>query len=307
MEYIRDLKQYRAETDCVLTLGKFDGVHKGHKKLIRRVLEIAAENNWKTAVFTFAASPQAVLAHQEQNSLMTNEERFRYLESMGLDILVECPFTKEIRDMEPEDFVRNILVEKLHGKAVVAGTDFRFGRNRRGTPEFLREQGRELGFSVEIIEKEKDGIRDISSTCIREELQAGNMEKVTELLGYPYTVAGKIVHGRHLGRSIGIPTINQIPPEGRLLPPNGVYFSNARIGDRLWHGVTNLGSKPTVGGEGMTVETYLFGCEEDLYGREASVELLHFRRPEMKFPSVDALKARMESDLKAAEEWFARK
>ena len=200
MEHIKELGLFVSERPSVVTLGKFDGVHRGHKKLLARVHEIARHRGYQAAVFTFSISPQVQMGARKAKVLMTNDERARYLRDQNIDLLVECPFTDEIRTMEPETFVRQILIGKMHAKAVVVGTDFRFGLNRAGTPEFLKTYEESGAFTVDIIEKEKDtdcpdtaggagtepGGRDISSTYIREELEKGNMEKVTSLLGYPY-------------------------------------------------------------------------------------------------------------------------
>ena len=217
--------------------------------------------------------------------------------------------------MEAEVFVRKILLEKLHAAAIVVGDDFRFGRGRAGNAAFLsgmadkyRGAGDGLEFSVCVIGKKKDPVsgREISSTWIREEIQKGRMEEAEKLLGRPYFLLGEVVHGRQLGRTLQIPTINQIPPQEKLLPPNGVYFSSTQIGGRTWNGITNIGTKPTVAGDQVTAETHLFGCSADLYGKEASVELLHYHRPEHRFSSVTELKEHMEADIRAARDYMEK-
>jgi riboflavin kinase/FMN adenylyltransferase len=206
--------------------------------------------------------------------------------------------------MEPEEFISEILVKKLRASYIVVGTDFRFGHHRHGDVQLLHDLQEKYNYTVRIIEKECYGDREISSTYVREALSKAEMELVSALLGYDYPVRGVIEHGKQLGRTIGMPTINLIPAEKKLLPPHGVYFSHAVIDGRTYNGVTNIGSKPTVDGSFVGVETYLFGTEEDLYGREAEIRLLSFRRPEMKFASVEELKARMESDIQAGREYF---
>jgi riboflavin kinase/FMN adenylyltransferase len=304
LEYIKELEAIRTDIPSVVTLGKFDGVHRGHRKLIGRVLELGRQHGYRTVVFTFDISPQVRMGSAKANMLMTNEERRLFLKKMGVDVLVECPFTDQVRNMEAEDFVDQVLCGKLKMACAVVGTDFHFGRGRRGNPEFLRRTGLQNGFSVEILQKEKEGARDISSTYIREELEAGRMEQVNRLLGYPYFICGKIVHGRHKGHSFGYPTINQIPAPEKLLPPWGVYVSRTRIGGKTYNSVTNIGKKPTVKGKEVGAETYLFGCSENLYGQEARVELLSFQRPERKFESVEALIAQLHRDAEEAEEYI---
>ena len=303
MKYIQDIDAFQAEKDSVVTLGKFDGVHRGHRKLIGRVLEEAAALGMEPAVFTFDVSPQEALGIRERGLLMTNGERKQFLENLGIRLLVECHFSA-LRDMEAEAFVREILVGRMRARHFVVGPDFRFGKGRKGNPEFLRELGRSQGFQVEILDKELDGGKEIASSYIREELLNGNIRKVNELLGYPYFLTGEIIHGRHLGHALGFPTINQIPPGEKILPPRGVYASRVYVDGECYRGVSNLGCKPTVHGDREGLETYLFRCSRDLYGKTARVELLEFLRPERKFSSVEALREQMESDVKAAEQSF---
>ncbi len=303
MKYITDLKALKNISPCVITLGKFDGVHRGHQKLIRLVHEIAEEKGWKTAAFTFDVSPQVKMGMRRSQLLMTNEERRARLEKLGLDYLVECPFTDEIKNMEPEDFVKKILAEKMQARALVVGADFHFGKKRRGDAALLRKMGEELNLEIHVEQKEQDGKRDISSTYVREELSLGHMEKVTELLGNPYSVKGEIVHGNHIGHTLGFPTINQIPESIKLLPPNGVYLSRTLVDGHEYDGISNVGTKPTVQGEKiMGIETHLLFFSGDLYGKEARVQLLSFRRPEKKFDSLEDLKKQLDEDIREARE-----
>lgn len=303
MKYITNLKALKHIAPCVITLGKFDGVHRGHQKLIRLVQEIGSEKGWKTAAFTFDVSPQVKLGMRRSQLLMTNEERRDRLEKLGLDYLVECPFTDEIKNMEPEDFVKDILVGKMQAKALVVGADFHFGKKRRGDAALLLAMGEELKLEIHVEPKEQDGKRDISSTYVREELTLGHMEKVTELLGNPYSVKGEIVHGNHIGHTLGFPTINQVPEAIKLLPPNGVYLSRTLVDGHEYDGISNVGFKPTVQGEQhMGIETHLLFFNGDLYGKEARVQLLSFRRPERKFGSLEELKTQLDSDIREARE-----
>lgn len=224
-----------------------------------------------------------------------------------MDCLVECPFVDEVMHMTPEAFIKEILVDKLHAKKVVVGKDFGFGYKRSGTAEMLKEMGPSLGFETEIIEKAEENGREISSTWAREELEQGNMEAVSGLLGYDYAVHGEIVHGHALGRTIGVPTINQIPPAEKLLPPFGVYVSEVKIEGKIYYGITNIGVKPTVQEKFTGVETNLFDCSEDLYGKHAEVSLLKFLRPEQKFASIDALKNQLDHDVAAGKKYVEKK
>lgn len=300
MRYIENTLEFETERGSIVTLGKFDGLHRGHMLLVDRVLEQGKRDGLETVVFTFSVPPSSHMAHQPAHQLLTNKERQFYLEQLGIDTLVECPFDDQIMRMEPETFVEEILVKKLHTVRIVVGSDFRFGYQRRGSASMLKRLGPSLGYTVEIVQKAEEDGREISSTWIREELRRGNMETVSRLLGRPYTVEEKIVHGRALGRTIGIPTINQIPVREKLLPPYGVYVSKTKVAGQEFYGMTNIGVKPTVGERFAGVETYLFGCDLDLYGQTASVSLLHFLRREQKFPSVEGLREQLREDEAAA-------
>lgn len=303
MKYITDTLDFQLEKRSVVTLGKFDGLHRGHEKLISRTLELG-KKGYETVVFTFDVSPLVKLGTRITRTILTNEERKHLLERKKVDCLVECPFVPEIIQMKPEDFVKEILAEQLRAAYVVVGPDFHFGHDRKGDPQLLKKLGSRYGFQVEVLEKEREEDREISSTWIRETLREGNIEKVNRLLGYPYFVKGKVVHGRQLGRTWGLPTINQIPEDGKLLPPFGVYASRTFIDGRIFYGISNVGVKPTVEVPFAGVETYLFDCDEDLYEKEAWVEFYHFVRPECKFDSVEELREQIQRDAQTGKKYF---
>lgn len=303
MIYTTEILQLSGEERSAVTLGKFDGLHRGHQKLIRCIGKKRSAG-CRTVVFTFDVSPRSHILHTPPKFLLTHEERRELAEQMGVDILAECPFTDELMKTKPEAFVKEYLADRLHAEYVAVGPDFRFGYHREGTPDLLKKLGEKYGFFTEIVEKEKDGSRDVSSTYVREELEKGNMEKVNELLGYRYFTRGEIVHGRQLGRTIGIPTANLIPPDIKKLPPNGVYLTESQIGGRTYHGITNVGYKPTVKENFLGVETYLFQCNEDLYGQEAEVRFFSYLRPERKFDSLQELKKQLEKDAETGKHYF---
>lgn len=303
MRYITNTLDFMLQKRSVITLGKFDGLHRGHQKLVKRVKELKKEG-FATAIFTFDVSPVMRLSDPSFKMILTNEERRRLAEDMGVDCLVECPFVPEIMHMDAKDFVHEILVNQMKAAHLVVGPDFHFGYKRRGTTGLLQEMGRQFGFQVDILEKVKDGDREISSTYIREEIIKGNIRRANDLLGYPFFVEGEIVHGRHLGRTIGIPTINQRPSLHKLLPPFGVYASITEIDGEPYFGISNIGVKPTVGDERPGVETYLFDVDKELYGKQARVRLYHFIRPEFKFPSVAQLQHQIKKDEASCRKFF---
>lgn len=303
MIYLTNVPRLPEGVESAITLGKFDGLHRGHQKLLSYILN----QNWaeKTVMFTFDVSPALKLKKGTGKFLLTNEERRKLAEKAGVDYLLECPFTDELIHMPAEEFIRKYLVEYLHVRYIAVGTDFRFGFERKGTPQMLQELGEIYGFKTVIVEKEVEDGREISSTYIREELEKGNIEKVNHLLGYPFFTSGEIVHGRKLGRTIGVPTANLIPPVLKKFPPNGVYITKSYIDGKEFQGITNVGYKPTVKENFLGVETYLFDCNEDLYGQEAKVEFYKFLRPERKFASLEELKEQLVKDVKEGQKFFS--
>ncbi|MCI8514040.1 MAG: bifunctional riboflavin kinase/FAD synthetase [Lachnospiraceae bacterium] len=307
MRYIQgtDLK---VDTETAVALGKFDGMHLGHQDLLRE-MRVLRREGIRSVVFTFGVSPYALLKGAKKFLLMTNKEKEVYCEEAGVDLLVEYPFTDEVCHMAPEDFIRKVLVEELHARYVIVGSDFCFGYQRRGNVALLREYEKKYGYETRVLEKRTDGDgREISSTYVRERLLKGDMEEVSKLLGRPYEASGPIVHGRQLGRTFGLPTINLAPEEDKLLPPKGVYVSRVRLDNRVYGGVTNIGVKPTVSAEGtMGLETFLFDFEREVYGEIVRVELLSFIRPERKFASLAELEAEIRRNSRTAQDWLKEK
>ena len=213
--------------------------------------------------------------------------------------------TDSFKHQKAENFIKEILLGDLHAGFVAVGEDYRFGYGRKGTPQLLKSFGAKYGFHAEVISKEMDGRRKVSSTFIREELKKGKMEKVEDLLGRPYFLAGEILHGRGLGHRMLLPTTNMIPDPDKLMPPNGVYITVSHFENQVYGGITNIGCKPTVGGESFIgVETYLFDCSQDLYGKPCKVEFLHYLRPEHKFPSLEALKTQLLKDAQQGKDFM---
>ena len=297
MEYIQT-DEFHIEAPAVVTIGEFDGRHRGHQKILKAMEEWKAKKGFAVAVFTFSRVPSAVVAKTVPTVITTNEERRYMMEQAGVDYLVEYPFNETTAHMAPEEFVKTVLVGQMNAHAIVVGTDCGFGYKRAGNAQLLKELAPRLGFELTIIEKAKEDNRDISSTYVREELDKGNMEKANELLGGPYAIHGIVVHGSHIGGPVlGFPTANLLPPPEKYLPRNGVYVSRVLAGGACYGGITNIGTKPTVAGEHpIGAETFLFGLDADLYGMPIEVQLLHFVRPEKKFASLDQLKAQLERD-----------
>ena len=210
----------------------------------------------------------------------------------------------QIKHMKADVFIRQILKGDLQASCVVVGEDFRFGHERKGSPELLEKYGEKYDYETIVIAKEMEGNRKISSTYIREELKKGNMEKIADLLGSPFFTAGVIEHGRGMGHRDFFPTANIIPPKSKLMPPNGVYVTVSHLEDGDYPGITNVGYKPTVGENFLGVETNLFDCDLDLYGQKCRVDFYKYIRPEQKFTSFEALKAQIRRDIESGKNWF---
>ncbi len=310
MHTITGTRQFQIGEPTSVTIGKFDGRHKGHQKLLREMRQLREQYGYRIAVFTFDMAPAGVVSGKKQTVITTNQERRNNMEKIGVDYLVEYPFDQEVAHMSPEDFVAHILVGQMGAKAIVAGIDCGFGHKRAGDAMLLRELASKYGYEAVIIEKEQEDHRDISSTYVREQLDLGNIEKANALLGEPYAIHGTVVHGNHIGSSrLGFPTANILPPPEKHLPPFGVYVSRVLVDGVYYPGVSNIGRKPTIEGHyPVGVETFLLGLEEgvDLYGKNIEVQLLHFGRPEKKFDTLEELKEQIRRDKQRAAEYLEK-
>ena len=297
MKIIKETLDFSIPEKSAVTLGKFDGIHKGHQKLMEKILA-KKDQDLKSVVFTFGQMPGTNI-YGKGRTILTRTERQIHLEAMGIDYMIECPFVPEIIQMEPEDFVKKILVEQLHVKYIAVGPDFRFGHNRKGSVGLLKQLAPLYDYEVEVLEKERLEDKVISSTYVRHMLESGEMEKVHKLLGYPYYVSGTVVHGHKIGRTLGIPTINLIPDEEKMLPPNGVYLTKTMFGHENYFGITNIGVKPTISGEEVKgIETHLFDFDGNLYDQQLLVAFYAFERLERRFESLEELQKQLEEDVR---------
>ena len=305
MQYIAETKEFQISEPTVVSIGKFDGLHVGHKKLVKEMLKWK-EQGCKAAMFTFSTPPWTLVKGKPQTMLMTNRERMNLLSETGVEYLVEYPFDEEVCHMEPERFVAEILTGKMNAKIIVTGPDCHFGYKAAGDKELLEKLAPRYGYRFFVVDKERDEDgKIISSTYVREMLAEGNIQKANRLLGYPYYVTGTVEHGNAIGHKKLYPTANLIPPDVKHLPKFGVYVARVTVDGRTYGGLTNVGKKPTISGENPTgVETYLYDFQGNLYGKEMKVELLDFIRPEMKFASIGELKAQLDHDIKKCRELY---
>ena len=299
MEYIKgsDFKL----TNTVVTLGKFDGLHLGHKELIDEVIK---SSGLTKVLFTFDVNPLSILSEKGFKVIDTDEERIDLLKDSDLDYMIDYPFTNETINTGADEFIEKIIHNKLGAKKLVVGTDFRFGKGRIGDVELLKKRSSDFEYELKVIEKKRMYGEIISSTRIRELIKNGDVKTANDLLGRPFSFSGEIIHGNHLGHTVGMPTINIKPDANKLLPPFGVYASDTELDGVIYRGITNIGVKPTIS-ENNTVgiETWLFGLNKDVYGHIAKVKLLDFIRSEMKFASLEEVKKQVNIDVIKAKEF----
>ena len=294
----------------VIALGFFDGVHLGHAALLRRTVEEAAARGVTPAVFTFDRVPKEVITGIPCPLINSPEDRKGLLRRLfGIEEVIMVPFDDEMRTTAWDDFVTRILVERYHAVHLVAGHDHHFGHKNQGSPELLMEKCAQLGLGCDIIPKvEVSGIT-VSSTYIRRLVELGQVERANRYLGHPHTLTQEVRHGRRIGHTIGIPTVNLTAPPHVLVPSHGVYATKVYLPDgSCYAGVTNVGTRPTVAnGTDVTVETWLLDFDGDLYGQTIRVEFHHHIRDEVRFDSLDALKNQIQQDAAATRQFFASK
>lgn len=307
MKIIQGSLDFELNTDAAVAIGKFDGLHLGHRKLLNAVLE-KKKQGFLACVLTFDPSPAVFFGLSDGCELNTKEEKRALFEALGVDVLVEFPMKKETAKMPPETFVEDILVKRMHTKSIIAGTDVSFGDKGAGNAQLLEQLSKVYQYEVITIDKVQYEGEDISSTRIRKCLENGQMEYVEQLLGTSYAISGTVVHGRALGRKIGMPTVNILPEQNKLLPPCGVYFSEVLMDGKIYPAISNIGYKPTVNDEKVLgVETYLYDFDKDIYEKEICVRLLSFKREEKRFGSIEELKMQMAEDIRAGKDFHMRK
>jgi riboflavin kinase/FMN adenylyltransferase len=286
--------------DTAVAIGVFDGVHRGHRYLIGRMVERGRREGLATMVVTFHPHPRLVVQPQTALTYLCGlEERIELLRALGVDSVANLSFTSELAQLSAREFV-SLLVEELRMKLLVVGADFALGRGREAGAQALEAIGWEMGFAVEEVGLLTVSDEKVGSSATRLALARGDMETVASLLGRPFDLRGPIVRGAERGKSLGFPTANIALGLDRALPAFGVYVTRAYLGEGIYPAVTNIGLRPTFGEDETTVETYILDFEGEVRGQELRIELLHRLRGEMRFPSADALKEQIEKDIAAA-------
>ena len=306
MKIFNSIQEFSAPAKTIVTLGTFDGVHKGHRHLLQRLVAASKETGCGSVVLTFFPHPRMVLQQAADVKLLnTIAEKAALLESCGIDNLIIHPFSHEFSRLTAEEFVKDILVGQLNICKIIIGHDHRFGRNRTATTSDLVAMGRVYGFEVEQVSALEVNAISISSTKIRNALLEGDIATANSYLGYPYFISGTVTAGKQLGRTIGFPTANlAIAEDYKLLPSHGVYAVSCLIKGAVVFGMMNIGNRPTVGGTTTTIEVHLFDFNADIYGTTLWVSLHERLRDEQKFESVNALKVQLAQDKINAQQYF---
>lgn len=277
--------------NMVVALGKFEGLHKGHMLLIREVVRLSGEKGYPGGIFN--------INFPREKEINLPYEKNLILENLKIDYIINCEFSEDFARMSALDFIKDILVAKLGVACVVVGADFRFGCNRTGDVAFLEKYSHIYGFEVVSIEKLSVNNVIVSSTYIRNLISEGNMRDIYDYMGRFYSITGRVVKGRQLGRTIGFPTANIIPPSNKILPPFGAYRTVTAIEGREYISITNVGNNPTIDGASpVTVETHIPGYSGDIYGMQITVSFTDFIRGETRFSNIDALKEQLNKDIK---------
>ena len=310
MRIFKGIDELGAFKNSVVTIGTFDGAHKGHQKILSRLNDRAKETQGESILFTFYPHPRMIVFPENHNLklLQTIDEKIESLAAFGLDNLIIYPFTKEFSRLTAFEFVRDILVEKLKVKTLVIGYDHQFGRNREGDLEFLKETAKIFDFDVEEISAEEVQEVNVSSTKIRQSLNKGNIERANEFLGRPFLCTGIVVEGKKLGRELGFPTLNiQVNNDHKILPKDGVYAVQVLIDEKNFRGMMNIGQNPTVknsGDQEKKLEVHIFDFDKEIYGTEVKMFFHKFIRDEKTFSNLEDLKWQLIKDEKIVRKYF---
>lgn len=297
MTIIKSLDEVINVENTVVTIGNFDGIHKGHIKLIKEAVKEAKTKNYKSVVFTFENHPMRYFRADSIKHIITNEEKVKIFKNLGVDIVFMIPFDEYMTKISATDFVKTILHEKLKCKMVIVGHDFTFARNKEGNANLLESLGKKYNMKVKVIQPIKIKGRRVSSSYIRNLINDGNVSEIKDFLGRNYFLEGEVIHARKIGRTIGFPTANLKAEDKLIIPKNGIYAVKVYIKNKVYYGATNIGYNPTVNGKALSIETNIIDFDEEIYGEIIKVEFLDRIRDEKKFNSLDELKSQLRKDV----------
>ena len=299
MKIYQNINDFPKVGFAVVTVGTFDGLHLGHQKIIRRMIELAKENNGESILVTFDPHPRLVVNSNSHKIKFINtiKRKFDLLNKLGIDHLIIIPFTKEFAQTSSEDFIINYLVKNIGTKKLIVGYDHHFGRDREGNYQKLHQLGENYGFDVEEITAQYIDDTAVSSTKIRKALMDGDIKLANKMLGYNYSITGIVVEGNKIGRSIGFPTANiEIEDKYKLIAAGGVYACKVDVNGKIYHGMGNIGTRPTIGINGLVTEVHIFNFDKEIYGQEITIYFVDRIRDEKKFSGLEELKSQLEND-----------
>ncbi len=298
MRIFDNLKSYSSKKESILTIGTFDGVHVGHNKILKRLIQDSKKNNLSSLVMTFFPHPRMILNKSHDIKMIdTIDEKINLLEKTGLDNLIIHPFDNNFSKIRAKEFVEEILIKKLKIKEIIIGYDHKFGKDREASVEDLKKFGLDYMFNVQEIPAEEIDSIAISSTKIRDAILNGEIEKCNKFLGRNFILTGKVVYGEGLGKKIDFPTANiEIKETYKIIPKNGVYLVKTKINSKTYFGMMNIGIRPTVGGTNKSLEIHFFNFKDNIYGKNVSIEIIKKIRDEEKFSSIDQLKIQLKKD-----------
>lgn len=296
MIIINSLNEIESFDKSVITIGKFDGIHKGHEVLIEKTVDYSKQKKLTSIVFTFKNSPISYLSNIVTREIITESEKMNKLEELGVDVVIDIPFNKEMAEILAEDFVKEILVNKLGAQKLIIGHDFTFAKNREGTPPVLKILGGKYGFDVDVIEPVVINKIRVSSTHIKDLIYAGRVDEIENYLGRNYIIEGIVIHAKQLGRTLGFPTANIKLQDNLIIPKRGIYATKVYIENEIYVGATNIGYNPTVNGQNMSIETNILQFDKDIYGKTIKLEFLERIRDEKKFKDLNELKIQLKMD-----------
>ncbi len=297
MKIIKNFSDYTEKTPLALSIGMFDGVHLGHQSIIKKLSSISKEKKLESAILTFWPHPRIIFNPNDDLKLLNSiEEKTYLLEKNNVQNLFLKAFDEDFRNLTGEEFVQQILIEKLNVKHLIIGYDHTFGKNKSGDFNLLKKMSAEFGFEVEQVEAVDFHDKHISSTQIRNALSEGKIKEANEMLGYDYSISGTVIHGKKIGRTIGYPTANIEVNPIKILPKKGAYIVDVFVKNQHLKGMLSIGTNPTIGENNISVEVYILDFDDDIYGEQISVNFRDFLHDEIKFESLEKLVERLDED-----------
>ncbi len=297
MEIIDLLNYNEKRFETVIALGNFDGIHVGHQELIKTMVAKAKELGIKSSLLLFKEHTKTITANSKPHMITNNYQKYRIAKELGVDIVYLIDFNSELMNLSPEEFVKNIIRDKMNGKLVVVGFDYRFGHKAIGDTKYLLELGKQYSFDIVVVNPVYKNEKIVSSTTIREMISLGKVSLVSEMLDRPYSILGKVIHGKDRGNKLGFPTANISTTDNYIIPRNGVYFTNTIIDGRRYKSATNIGFNPTFNENILKIETYILDFSGDIYDELLEIEFIDFLRDDIKFKDKESLIVQMEKDI----------